>query len=318
MAVRSVAPWKLATAISLIVIAQPSPARNDVPAARADNNYGALISRQSQGGIERVAGPALAESGAASIAELDRRGLDVVGRYGGQNALPAGTPNTHNSPRLVPILVAGLALAGLIVWGFTGLPCLMLGHYRSRKKVRFSEREQRWVSNCRRCGRRLVRDPHLGWSVATPLPELRDPAPVIAPYPLEVREPEWPVSPRQTDTPAISFVEPRQVRPKDPAPPRPPLAEETAQTVIGRLLNDVLGGKVTTPGARGALFFVVDELRANHATDERTRRAERISIGIQQLECALQRGDEREASLVRSNLEALAGEWTNGGLCTDS
>jgi hypothetical protein len=96
------------------------------------------------------------------------------------------------------------------------------------------------------------------------------------------------------------------------------LRENRTHTIVQRLLDDVLGGNAAPPpGARGALFFVVDELRASPGMDEQTRRAEEFSIMMQQLERALQRGDENEATFARRELKALAGEWKSSWPCSE-
>jgi hypothetical protein len=86
--------------------------------------------------------------------------------------------------------------------------------------------------------------------------------------------------------------------------------------IVDQLLEDMVSGNVASPGVRGALFFVVDELRA-WGPAEQTRRAEGISIGMQQLQCALQRGDESEAKSARRRLKALAGDWMSSRKCTE-
>ena len=49
----------------------------------------------------------------------------------------------------------------------------------------------------------------------------------------------------------------------------------------------------------------------SHASIDTTGLAEKISIRMQQLETALQRGDETEAKLARNELKTLAGEWVD-------
>jgi hypothetical protein len=70
-----------------------------------------------------------------------------------------------------------------------------------------------------------------------------------------------------------------------------------------------VGGKVAPPGARAALFLLVDELRAEGGMDEKARVAEAISIEMLHLQSALQRGAEDEAEQARRELGLVAGEW---------
>lgn len=231
---------------------------------------------------------------------------------------PPPAPSGLSSAAWAALFLA-LGLAGLMLWIGGSLPCMVIGHRRSGKKVRFSEAEQRWVSNCKRCGARLVRNRRGGWKAAAVLPDIAEPRLLlVAELANDVRPFRPPVDePIRDDPPAIvERLVPRSIE----APPaaRVELDQRKAQSIIHKLLGDVLEGNVTTPGARGTLFFVVDELRASRGRDEQTRRAEKISIRIQQLESALRRGDEQQASSARHELEALADEWASGGLCTES
>ena len=205
-----------------------------------------------------------------------------------------------------------LGVLALVV--FSPVSCLVLGHRRSRARVTFDEQQRRWVSNCKGCCTPLVRDPVAGWMLASTLPhtlEVRARSVVrpvrLAERPLPVFKPE--IVERRVPVEYLAENGGDVAYPAAWSAAR----QNKAHTVVSQLLDDVVGGRVAPPGARGALFFVVDELRASEGMGEQARRLERISIRMQQLECALQRGDENEASSARQDLKSLAGDWMNGG-----
>lgn len=214
------------------------------------------------------------------------------------------------SPITLAMIVAGILASCLILWVGTPLPCLVRGHRRSSKSVRFSEDEQRWVGHCKSCGKALARREG-AWKLAEPTwrrPEvLQRPAPDRAPAPCR---PVAAVEPEPVDAAEVARIEWPLPKNKDPRSngERLPL-EHRAQAVVSRLMDDADTGVVPTPGTRGALFSVLDELRARCAKDEWTLCAEKISIRMQELERALQRGDDDKASLARGDLKALAGQW---------
>jgi hypothetical protein len=200
------------------------------------------------------------------------------------------------------ILVLSIVVGGFLLWAQSPLPCLLLGHRRSKMRVRFSDQHQRWVGNCKRCNTLLVRDARGGWKSAK--------GARVHPTPVERR--------RAQEAPTFVFAPVRKER-SVTVEETPRRAEETnrefvpvevkARSIASQLLDDARGGTVPTPGARGALFSLVDELRARVGPDEHTLCAEKISIRMQQLECALQRGDAKEAKSARRDLKTLAGEW---------
>lgn len=214
------------------------------------------------------------------------------------------------SPITLAMIVAGILASCLVVWLGTPLPCLVRGHRRSSKSVRFNEDEQRWVGHCKSCGKRLARRDGV-WKLAEPTwsrPEvLQRPAPAHSPaLPRLVAA----VEPEPVDAAEVARIEWPLPENKEPQSnvERLPL-EHRAQAVASRLMDDTDTGVAPTPGTRGALFSVVDELRARCAKDEWTLCAEKISIRMQELERALQRGDGDEASLARGDLKTLAGKW---------
>lgn len=89
-----------------------------------------------------------------------------------------------------------------------------------------------------------------------------------------------------------------------------------AQAVVYQVLDEVLAGTGVPAGARGAMFGVVDDLRAGSAPADEVRRAEQISIGIHRLEWALCRHDDRSAEAAREELKAPASEWINSRICS--
>lgn len=226
---------------------------------------------------------------------------------------PAAAPREDQRPAFIvwilsvprgtwAILVLSIVVGGFLLWAQTPLPCLLLGHRRSKMRVRFSDQHQRWVGNCKRCNMLLVRDARGGWKSAK--------GARVHPTPVERR--------RAEEAPTFVFAPERKGR-SVTVEQTPPRGEETsrefvpvevkARSIASQLLDDVRGRTVPTRGARGALFSVVDELRARVGPDEHTLCAEKISIRMQQLESALQRGDEKEAKSARCHLKTLAGEW---------
>jgi len=243
---------------------------------------------QCTGGVV-VAPASNLSSGAATAPREDQRPAFIVWIL----SVPRGT---------WAILVLSIAVGGFLLWVQTPVPCLLLGHRRSKMRVRFSDQHQRWVGNCKRCNMLLVRDARGGWKSAK-----------------GARIRSMPAERRRAEAPTFVFAPERRERHVTVG--QTPLREEetnrefvpvevSARSVASQLLDDVRGGTVPTPGACGALFSVVDELRARVGTDEHTLCAEKISIRMQQLEYALQRDDENEAKSARSDLKSFAGEWT--------
>lgn len=177
------------------------------------------------------------------------------------------------------------------------MACTVLGHRRSQRRIRFNDLEHRWVSTCIRCNVRLCRDAFGDWMMASASPRMLKPA--------ADREFD------DTDDVRAGLYEnvQRPTSGRDEFPSTNGSVQHATEThiIVRQLLDDVLDGKVAPPGARGALFFVVDELRAKGGMDEQARQAEQISVGIQQLQSALQRGAEDEAVLARRDLKELAG-----------
>lgn len=186
----------------------------------------------------------------------------------------------------VMILVAIGAL-GALLWAATPLPCLVLGHRRYSRTVRFDEHEQRWVGQCKSCGKLLARregkwrSAHATWHKpqivrsSTPNRPSRDyevannalREPVAYDLPIV----EWPL---RDESRRQSNGLPAPVRGKTPV-------------VVSQLVDDV--GSATAADGGSALFSAADKLRARCAADEQALCTEKIAMRMQQLGIALQR-----------------------------
>jgi hypothetical protein len=204
---------------------------------------------------------------------------------------------------IVPVLLANSRFA-----------CAVVGHRRSRRGLRFDDGEHQWVAACRRCKVELCRDAYGDWLTAA---EARRKSLVLQPVAREIGRSNAvhaaPTAANQNGRQLVSAhvrtsnggAHVANGAARDPA---------GAHTMVAQLLDNVLGGNVAPPGARGALFFVVDQLRGTPEMDQQARLAEEISIEIQHLQSALQRGADDEAALARRQLSAAAGEWMKSGL----
>ena len=84
-----------------------------------------------------------------------------------------------------------------------------------------------------------------------------------------------------------------------------------AHAMVYQVLDDVLSARAVTPGVRGAMFSLIDELRTGPADTGDVRRAEDVSIAIHRLEWALQRGDRDSSEKSLDELRRLAVDWLN-------
>jgi hypothetical protein len=248
--------------------------------------------------------PSVATKPALPLPRVDRN------RFLGFDTPPLSLPGWS-------LVLTGIASIALFLWLVTPLPCLLLGHRRSTTSLRFSQGRGHWVSSCKRCRVALYRDPVTGWARvrrqfddqdegATPVPQPLAPGNIgalsTAPE-LNLERPE--VLPNHSTFP------------RETSPENGPVQRPNNAKAVTRLLHDVIGGSAPAPGARGALFFLVDELCARPEMEEQTLRAMKISVCMQQLECALQRGDDKEAKSARRELRVLAGEWTSARDCLE-
>ena len=94
------------------------------------------------------------------------------------------------------------------------------------------------------------------------------------------------------------------------------LSEDSAFARIYQVLDQVLCGAGVPAGARGIMYDVVDELRADADVRQEARIAEDISVQLHKLECALQRRDGQEEVHARQALKSLATEFLARRICT--
>ncbi len=87
------------------------------------------------------------------------------------------------------------------------------------------------------------------------------------------------------------------------------LKESDSNAGVYRVLDQLLIGPAVPPGVKGAMFSIVDSLRASNAPLEDRRAAEAISIEIHKLETALALSDKPAIDDARATLKTLAGSW---------
>lgn len=87
------------------------------------------------------------------------------------------------------------------------------------------------------------------------------------------------------------------------------LDENNAHIGVYRVLDEVLNGTAVPPGAKGAMFAIIDHLRHSAVPRDDLRRAEQISVEIHRLESALWSSDDVAVQVARDELKALATEW---------
>jgi hypothetical protein len=88
-------------------------------------------------------------------------------------------------------------------------------------------------------------------------------------------------------------------------------AHETIHVRIYQVLDVVLASRGVPPGAKGAMFSIIDQMRASSPRFADTLRAEQISVKIHELEVALRAHDETALQTARDALKSLAVEWPN-------
>ena len=86
--------------------------------------------------------------------------------------------------------------------------------------------------------------------------------------------------------------------------------------MVYSLIDEALAGGAVPPGAKGALYRVIDELRLRRVDPYRPALAERISIQLHRLESALHLRDRAAGDVARDDLRRLAVEWIEGRLCS--
>jgi hypothetical protein len=87
------------------------------------------------------------------------------------------------------------------------------------------------------------------------------------------------------------------------------LGQDSARAIAYQALDQVLADELVAPGNRGAMFSVIDCLRASSAPIGEVRRAEGISIEMHKLQSALQQQDDGAARAALDQLKALAVSW---------
>jgi hypothetical protein len=87
------------------------------------------------------------------------------------------------------------------------------------------------------------------------------------------------------------------------------LDENNAHIGVYRVLDEVLNGTAVPPGAKGAMFAIIDHLRHSAVPRDDLRRAEQISVEIHKLESALWSSDDVAVQVARDELKTLAAEW---------
>ena len=320
----------LAVLSASLAVPQAARAQGDAPYADANGTFFSALaaSQDNQAtGQTKISNKAVGSAAPAELATYAKRSPPVpeVSTPSTARSIPAPAYDRESladtlltlSPTIWGMIILGLALSAVLLWVVTPLPCLLLGHRRSSKSVRFSDHEDRWLGNCKSCGVLLSRDRQGAWRRAKPTwrrPEIVSGSQVM----------RWPIAEdashaaQEPDRAIMAFDRGRNVpvthsvgandQERQSSGEAVPV-EHRAQMLVSQLLGDVKERNALAPGTRGALFSVVDELRARCATDENTLCAEKISVRMQQLECALQGGDEQEAKLVRRDLRSLAQEW---------
>lgn len=87
------------------------------------------------------------------------------------------------------------------------------------------------------------------------------------------------------------------------------LNENSAHVGVYRVLDEVLHGTAVPPGAKGAMFAIIDQLRSTAVPLDHVRRAEQISVEIHKLESALRGSDKSAVLIARTELRTLAAAW---------
>ena len=92
-------------------------------------------------------------------------------------------------------------------------------------------------------------------------------------------------------------------------------AHEAIHVQVYQVLDVVLASRAVPPGARGAMFSAVDQLRASASNVDDLARAERISLEIHRLELGLRASDEQAVASARNALKSLAVSWLDARIC---
>lgn len=87
------------------------------------------------------------------------------------------------------------------------------------------------------------------------------------------------------------------------------LTETSPNALVYQVLDEVLLNTAVPPGMHGAMFCIIDALRAASAPPEHVRKVERISIEMHKLEWGLRQADAAATAAARDQLKSLAAEW---------
>ena len=189
------------------------------------------------------------------------------------------------SPISWAMILAAIAALGTLLWAATPLPCLVLGHRRYSRTVRFDEHEQRWIGQCKSCGKLLARREGK-WRSADATwhkPQIvRSPTPNRPPADYEVANSGLQESVGY-DVPIVEW--PLRDKIRWPSNSLPAPVRDRTQLTASQLVDDVRSA--TAPD--GSLFSVTEKLRARCAADEETLCTEKIAMRMQELGIALHR-----------------------------
>lgn len=89
-----------------------------------------------------------------------------------------------------------------------------------------------------------------------------------------------------------------------------------AHVAVYQVLDEVLASTAVPPGAKGAMFSIIDHLRSSSSPVEDILRAERISVEIHKLESALRGSDVAAVDGARTSLKSLAVAWLDARVST--
>lgn len=78
---------------------------------------------------------------------------------------------------------------------------------------------------------------------------------------------------------------------------------------VYHILEGVLRGTTAPPGAKGHIFRVIDQLKAQHGTGEAVNLAERISLLLLRFEGTLRDANQAASENVRTEIRQLAALW---------
>jgi hypothetical protein len=91
-----------------------------------------------------------------------------------------------------------------------------------------------------------------------------------------------------------------------------------AHSIVYQVLDQVLAAESVTPGARGAMYSAIDQLRTDGGEVRYLRCAEQVSVEMHKLDCALQRQDKKASNRALAELKMLAGNWLTARICSQN